>query len=275
MTGFRATIKEMASKMATQEQLGGLECPSCLGGDSKEKSLSLRRDVTRTYYKCHRASCNIQGSVNMSGIDVSPPPQKRPSKVEYTEKLEALPTYIKQLLLDRYGLKDLDTFGLRWAPLWDKGQGRVAIPLWDRWRNRIGWSFRSLNKNIKPKSVIMMSNSENVCMTWYMYKGGRINHAYDLKAPLVVVEDPFSAMRASYFAHAVALLGTHMSDVKIAEVQKAKPSDCIIALDADATQKAAGLCQKLSGVLDSVSMRELKKDLKDCTDKEILEVLKL
>lgn len=275
MTGFRALIKEMAVKLDKDEQVGGLVCPSCQGGERGDKSFSLRRDVTRTYYKCHRASCGIQGSVNMAGIVSEAPPKKKHISTDFTDKLEAIPNSVKQLLLDRYGLKDLDTFGLRWAPLWDKGKGRVAIPLWDRWRNRSGWAFRSLEKDVKPKSIIMMSSSENPCLTWYLCKKERSNHAYDLNKPILVVEDPFSAMRASYFVHAVALLGTNMSDVKIADIKKAKPSECVIALDEDATQKAALLCQKLSGIFDSVSMRHLKKDLKDCTDEEIQEVLKL
>lgn len=246
-------IRYLAKDLAFGEQITGLLCPSCKGGTSYEKSFSLKREVTAIAYMCHRASCGISGVVRASGA--APYTKKYREPKVYTNSLTEVPTAIKDKLANRIFAQDFVRHKIKWAPNYDGG--RLAMPIPTRLGTKVGFVFRSLDRNVKPKAVTWLSNVAHPVMAWYEC------HDRTKNVPLIIVEDQMSAYKASYFCNAVALLGTHLGEDKLQEMLKAKPSKIIVALDEDAVSKCARIVGSLSGIVDDVKFLPLKKDLKD------------
>jgi DNA primase len=77
---------------------------------------------------------------------------------------------------------------------------------------------------------------------------------------LIVVEDPFSAYAAAEYGYrGCALLGVHVPQTL--EEYLLQYEEIVVALDNDATGKAARLCQQLSYL--NVRQLFLEKDIKD------------
>lgn len=277
--GLREQIKAMASELALDEQATGLTCPQCKGGASGESSFSVRKNIVSANYFCHRSSCDLRGTVNMIGTLGSGPLSTEPPKakrlVEFAGKLEPLPDKVVEYIQEKWQMDSLSILkqGIQWSPEWDNGGGRIAMPINSRLGARIGFVFRTMLPGVKPKTINYLSSAYEVCMSWYPWTVTGNRSCFKLDFPVVIVEDSISAMRASNVCNAIALLGTNMSDVKLAEIQRAKPKEVIIALDADAQDRAVAMVRKLQGLFESVTLRTLKKDLKDSSDMEIRNVL--
>ncbi len=269
MSRIRAEVKQLAADMELGEQRSGLMCPSCGGGLSADRSFSIEREAQRANYCCHRSSCGWKGSVNMSALAVSEIPKRAKWEPEPIKMLE-LPDDAKQILKDRYhfSVDEILLSRSKWSD-----SNKLVLPIIDRFSNTVGYVLRSLDGSL-PKSKIFMTRPENPCMAWYPKQHG-FKHLYSLTEPVLIVEDQLSAIRASKYITAVALLGTHISDHKLSEIKKTGTSSVVLALDEDATSKSAGYVTRLSGLFDRVRMRYLKKDLKDCTDEELVDVLDL
>lgn len=82
----------------------------------------------------------------------------------------------------------------------------------------------------------------------------------------MLVEDQLSALRLAPHVHAVALLGTNVSDAKVAEY-KDKYKRIILSLDNDATYEAIKLTLRLRGALP-INVMGLEKDIKNMSDDE-------
>lgn len=198
-----------------------------------------------------------------------------PAANEFFDQLDPMPSWVMEHLAEKYGLgaKECHSAGFKWAPKY-RG-GRLAMPIKSRMQSRVGWGFRALAPGHGPKAINMMTLGDSVCMSWYPMQNWITTTMYNLRSPLIVVEDQLSALKVSRYAHAVALLGTNMSESKAAEICLVKASRVIIALDADATAKSAQIVQKYAGLIDGLSFVELQKDLKDCEPSAIQKVLKL
>lgn len=274
--GSTDAVRLMAEKLGKDEQASGLLCPYCNGGNSGEKSFSIFRSATKASFICHRAQCKVQGGVLMSvlaGPDTATPAV---SKLwSYKGELLALPDDVREQVINEWGLTtdSIAKMQLKWAPTYR--EGRIAIPIFNRGHRISGFTFRSLDKKATPKSIIQMTQTDEPVMSWYRFVHHMNMECWMLTEPLVLVEDQASAMRASMFCNAVALLGTNLGADKIGELRKAGAPSILVALDQDATDKAADIVKKLSGVFDNIELRMLKKDLKNSTDDEIKEALKL
>lgn len=88
----------------------------------------------------------------------------------------------------------------------------------------------------------------------------------------MLVEDQLSALRLAPHVHAVALLGTNVSDAKAAEYKQGKYDRIIISLDNDATQEAIKLTLRLRGTLP-INVIGLAKDIKNMTADEFEDYL--
>lgn len=98
-------------------------------------------------------------------------------------------------------------------------------------------------------------------MAWYPNRKSR---------KLVIVEDQLSAIRASEYMNAVALLGTNLNEEQAYEIQRQKFQESYIALDADAIKQQTALVIRHRGILRLTPLM-LKKDLKDHTPQELEE----
>jgi len=114
----------------------------------------------------------------------------------------------------------------------------------------------------------MIQGVDNVPMSWYPFNFVKSN----LKLPLIVVEDQFSAIKACLYMNSVALLGTNLSALKVNELLKSGYSHIVIALDKDATGKAVDMLLMYKDLFPKLTILVLTKDIKDCSDKE-LEIL--
>lgn len=247
-------VREMALVMAAGEQRYDFLCPSCGGGSSRDKSFAVKRDVLSIAYICHRASCGFKGRLATTASIQHQPAPSRPNT--YTGILTGVPAEIREKMAYRIEAADYDRRGILWAPTF--GFGRLALPIMARDGTRTGYTFRAIEKRDKPKSVIRLSTEHYPVMSWYSCITGT-------SSVLILVEDQLSAYKASYFCDAAALIGTNLSNDKVLNITKAAHRRVIVALDEDATHKAAKLVARLSGIVDDVRILKLKEDLKDVT----------
>ena len=87
---------------------------------------------------------------------------------------------------------------------------------------------------------------------------------------LIVVEDLYSAMRASDYINAAAILGTHLNDERISVIKHSQASVVYLALDADAFDKVIGYVKKFRNDVRMIPVK-LTKDLKNMSPTELEE----
>lgn len=113
----------------------------------------------------------------------------------------------------------------------------------------------------KPKAV---SHTEKGAMAWYINRTTR---------SLIIVEDQLSALRASDYSNSVALLGTNLSEERVAEIKKSGFSPVFLALDNDAIAAAVRYVVRYRSTLPLRLLR-LTKDIKDMSHEELGELMK-
>ena len=128
------------------------------------------------------------------------------------------------------------------------------MPVRDAQGAALGVMLRALDGR-KPKVI---SHTEQGATAWYT----------NLTAPgVIIVEDQLSALRASSFLTSVALLGTNLSDERVAEIRKAGHRPVFLALDNDAIASAVKYVVKYRSTLPMQLVR-LDKDIKDMDNEE-------
>jgi hypothetical protein len=140
------------------------------------------------------------------------------------------------------------------------GHGRLVMPLLNTGGEAYGYVARKLDTQYGPKALTMCGANEG---SWYPCEGSD---------ELIIVEDQLSALRASEFMNAVALLGVNVTDAMIKEIKKTGYSAVFLALDADAFPTAIKLAHKLRNFF-KVKVIKLDCDIKDMTDQAIADVM--
>lgn len=162
-----------------------------------------------------------------------------------------LPEDVAQWLTQRYCLEPetIQDEGLLWWP----ERGRVLSPIYDPSGRRYGYAGRLIvSPGTGPKSLTVVQDTS--------WRGGLFTRTGADSSVLIVVEDPFSAYAAAEYGYrGMALLGVHLPES--AEEFLLQYEEIVIALDADATDKAARLVQRLSYL--NVRQLVLEKDIKD------------
>lgn len=240
--------------------LAGELCPSCRGGRTRERSFSVTKSDGKLFYKCHRDSCQYAGVVNVGGSTrgghyAAIPDTRGVVGREILRQSKALEGDTKHYLRERYGITEHHI--QKWELGWDEDTNRLSVPVTDFLGNRLGVVLRALD-NSKPKTK---THAEQGAMSWF------VNHA---TPGLIIVEDQFSAIRASDFLTSVALLGTHLNEERVEEIRTSSLSPVYLALDADAWATAIKHVVKHRSRLKMVPV-QLDKDLKDKTDEELKE----
>lgn len=85
-----------------------------------------------------------------------------------------------------------------------------------------------------------------------------------------------SAIKMAPHMHAIALLGTNLSEAKVDEIRENNPGyeHIILALDNDATHEAIKLQLRWASRLPGMCIQSLPKDIKDMNDDEFTDWLK-
>jgi hypothetical protein len=261
-----ARLKAIIATLGTGETCAGLRCPACLGGNGEEDSFSVTRMPHMAVFFCHRNSCGFKGRIPIGAID-----REEDDGVSYEVRkpipklpvMEDIGEYVYTHLESKYFLdrKTVDGAGWRW------GDERLWMPIRDRWNTIVGWSGRSLDKRVRPKNRIVKTDENALTLSWYDSRENIFNDV------LVIVEDQISALRMSKFCMCVALLGTHLSEDKVVDIlKKAAHCSVYVALDNDAQSTIARAIAKYSPLFNEFKALMLTKDIKDMTDKEIVEL---
>jgi hypothetical protein len=96
---------------------------------------------------------------------------------------------------------------------------------------------------------------------------------YHHDTDVVVVEDQISALKASSYCTAVALLGTELSQAKFEEILRVSKGRRIwLALDKDATKKGFEYLKRYRIFTDKLFLLMLNKDIKNMSDKELMDL---
>lgn len=160
----------------------------------------------------------------------------------------------------------IDQQRLRWCERDEEKSdkyGRVWIPVVDCTGREVGGTLRSIYGDL-PKEVSFFDN-EAPGLSWYW------NDPLGELPCILIVEDRFSAMRASRYVHkCVALRGTHCGLGQLQEIYANKrPHDIVcVALDKDASGKAAEIVSTF-GYFGQLKMLTLQRDLKDLPEFEL------
>ena len=229
-------------------------CPACGGGTSEEKSLSVTHVDGAILWQCFRANCGEAGGSGNTTPSVSA--EVKPI-VRWEGKTHPVPEQVALRIEHLWGLRDVDD----WYWTTDMG-GRVAMSVRDPMNKHRGWVLRAISSGARTKALTYIETGES--LSWY-----RTNPF----APTVVVEDIPSAIRASKYVNAVALLGTALSLEKAIEIATHAPKPVLIALDQDAVAQSFKLQKKYGLLWDSPEILSLQMDIKNMTDNELKEKL--
>jgi hypothetical protein len=245
-------------------------CPACMGGTSGEKSFRLliaNGSIVRG--KCFRASCGWYYS-NVSAVTGGFTADVGPKLMPYTGPIRGLDTAEREWMKRRYGI-DLRGVG-------STEDGRYVLPIWDDQSNERGVVLRipHVGSPLRgtrdyggiPKTLTYRS-AEGPVQSWYRCTAPGAD-----REVAVLVEDQISAMKVRLYAGvtAVALLGTELTQDKVAELQR-NVKRIVIALDADATSKAFEHARRWGKAFEACRVLILEKDIKDAQSGEFLPAL--
>lgn len=243
---------------------GGELCPVCRGGNTQERTLVVSVRHETLLWLCYRASCGFKGARNIGGrsnhlhTGTNPVSCRGAVGREILRHTGRLPQEIREDLRSRYGITEAHES--LFAIGWDNTTNRLSIPVRNFRSEPLGVVLRSLN-GAKPKTL---THTEKDSLSWF------VNHT---ARGVIIVEDQFSAIRASDYLTSVALLGTHLNEQRVAEIKASGLSPVYLALDADAWQKAVGYAIKYRSQLKPQLIR-LTKDIKDMNTDELSLLIK-
>lgn len=240
-------------------------CPSCQGGNSQAKSLSItKKDNGNIVFICFRDNCQIKGFIKASGfiypVDKAPEKIKKPKEVRVAKlmaaRLDPIPSPTELLIREKYSVSLTESFCR-----WDPSTERVLFPIFDETVDLRGYVARSYT-GAEPKALTYKEEGYSGA-AWFQT-------GFVPTKALIVVEDPVSAIAVMQFGiDAVALLGTNLSPETITQIQASNYTEVIVALDADAFVKCIENAQKLQ----QSKVLQLEKDIKDMNFKERKQLL--
>ena len=225
-------------------------CPEC--GHEGKLMVGLHDDGC-AWYKCLRARCQLSGVVGKG--HVRKPTEKRVKPpAPLPECVCTLSVYedLRADLAEASVFADMAWLGTFCAG-WNQRTGRYVYPIHDAQGTRTGTVLRAYYKT--PKVLTHRHVRDVPLLAWYNQRALTTGRA------IVVVEDQVSAARLGGELVSVALLGTHLSAEGADTINAANSArlPVYVALDADATDKAAAIRAKLR----SASVLPLGKDIKN------------
>ena len=228
-----------------------LHCPAC--GGAGKFSITVTDDGGVLYH-CFRASCTLHSGGRVNGTARSTQSVQR---IPAHRRWEGETAPLGEDARRRVGCGfDSDHFVTARAS-WAVQEQRVAFPILSPMGERRGWVLRSY-LGAKPKALTYLDRADSIRMSHYPRKRGCV----------VVVEDIPSAVRASRYMSAVALLGTSCN-LECAEELAQHYDHVVWALDADAVNQGRRLRREHSLVVRTSSVLLLSKDLKDMSEGEL------
>lgn len=241
-------------------------CPVCEGGATREATFNIFQvDNNFLGYKCHRASCGIQGIVPCIGKSFTDVKSRR-KPVPRVNRSE-IPEDMYPRILSKFHLtvSMCADAGIEWYTDLD-GNGRLWIPI-NTYDGRFGGFIgRMVEKKDGFKKAVTYKNDNANALAYYKADTS-IAHQR-----VVVTEDAPSAIRlASSGVNAAAILGGDFTQLMAEELQSLG-CRAILSLDPDAKDKAVRQAIKYSHLLP-LSIRIGRKDVKDMDDEDFREFI--
>jgi hypothetical protein len=245
-------------------------CPACGGGATGERSFRIAQQPDGAVRgKCFRASCGFYHSTfrpdlvavnHVNEVRLNP----------YTGPIRGLDTAEREWMKRRYGC-ELRSVG-------STEDGRYVLPIWDDTGAERGVVVRVPHPGSPlrgdrdyrglPKTMTYRS-AEGPVQAWYVCTAAGAD-----RDVAVLVEDQISAMKVRLYAGvtSVALLGTELTQDKVAELQR-NVKRIVIALDSDATSKAFEHARRWGKAFESCKVLILEGDIKDVQSGSFLPAL--
>ncbi len=252
-----------------QTQSGEI-CPSCGGGASKEKSFSVTNGNGTLLFHCHRSSCDLRGAITGGGMPSFEAGRRAlDGKTSYPRiKTIPLAQATVKFLAAKYRLPEesVEYAGFRWSGEADGRYGRrISMPIYGPDGRERGTSYRSY-EGAKPKAIVELRDESCIVGSWYKWRRA--------SEVLVLVEDQISAIKLAPYVHALALLGTNISEELAEEIATANYKQVLICLDEDAILKAVKLQLAWRGKIKHLQVVALgTTDIKDMTDEDFTKFL--
>lgn len=234
---------------------GGL-CPSCEGGSSGERTLSVTKEDGTIKWYCHRASCGFKGVESSGGGSrygyTKPVATRGFAGRTFIRTSQAVPEEIQEVLKQRYSITQSHI--ARWRIGWDEEAQRLVIPVLGPNGEELGAVLRTLDSNIAPKSK---SHTEENALSWYV-------NPRATRSGIIVVEDQWSSIRSADYMNSCALMGTNINESRMEEIRSLQ-QPVYLALDNDAWNVAV----KYAIQYRPIRLVRLGKDIKDLSDEEL------
>lgn len=255
---LREQIKELALSLSIGDSIRCV-CPKC---QQAETSFTVTRQDEGLIYNCYRLTCNLAGFIGSlpGSISLKRKPQKTKA---FVRPLRPLTEGILTTLLERYELtsEELSINGFKHDYLYN----RLYMPIFTyREAHEVGAVAKDLTGHSKLKAINYWSNTETSGLHYPITK-----HRL---GPIVLVEDILSSVKVARHSRCVALLGTHLTDKMVTELQQ-QTDHIILALDPDAVTKAFYIKKKYSLFFKTFEVKVLSQDPKDLPDTELQEIL--
>lgn len=242
------------------ETRAGELCPSCRGGRTGERTLSVTRDGGTLLWRCHRAQCSFTGgtgsrSTSTDGAFTRPVEARGTVGRGYLRTSASLPEVQRQLLATQLHITDEHI--TRWQLGWNEQEQKVVQPIRDRHGNDLGAALRvPPGDKRQPKSK---SHTEEGAMAW---------HVNPTTPGLIIVEDIYSAIRAADYISSVALLSTYLNDERVDAIRASGLSPVYLALDGDVYPQIIRYVQQFRSRLPMIPVK-LPCDLKNMEPQEL------
>ncbi len=260
-------LANLALSLHDGERRAGELCPSCDGGRTKERTLSLTRDKHRVFYKCWRASCDFSGCFRLTGGDFLK--YKERSGVKFRE-LETTPKPLDEeylgIVKDKWNLTEAETkraeLGLTTLHT-RECYYRLYIPLFRYDGTVRGYVARDVSGLESKKALTFKFHQEEPNLGWHVNRTSK---------NLILVEDAISSIRASSYLNAACLLSTQLDKGKVDELIRNGFTKAYLALDKDATRTAIKLAANWNHLV-KLNVIALDKDLKDMEREELRDLM--
>jgi len=248
------------------------DCPFC----NRPNTFMAENTGRRLRWYCFSANCEVKGDIK-AGLTPESVADWRGSSGKAFEAPFVVPESWRLLFRGSEGpWSDVCSDYLRVNNSWDAWYGGKIEVFYDVALNRIvfGHSVGGLLVGGIGRKLGEVSKSPGP--KWYKY--GNSECGYTVRGPkptdtVVVVEDVASACAVSKFTDSFSLTGTHLSATMLNEITS-NWKHVIIALDKDATMKAAKMVRQLAWYSEKVGMLILEEDLKALPGVELELMLK-
>ena len=257
----QAALLDQCTGLGIGESTRTITCPWCQA--NSPGSFNVTRQHDGIAYCCFRASCdNGKGFIPLvSNTKHALKQSVKPEFDDFRLELNTVPTKIIQEISKRYQIDDIHNYAKYNA------QYGLVFTITDLFKNVIGYSSKNLF-NTKPKT-----NTWRIAEGTFLYEFWSLGRATN---PVFLVEDILSCIKiGSLGFNAIALLGSHITDLQALEIYRRGYRHIVLALDNDTWKqgKPPKLQKKFRLFFDSFNLLYIEQDPKDIDKDQLLTIL--